>query len=375
MHMIESGAPSYLLVVASSCQMYSGTGTAIFDWVRYARDRFRFHLVMDVENDANFRLTQKFCADNGIAFTASRGLPLAGCIDSGIREVNALLEASEFDFVECVSWANAATNLGVLASKKPGAKLIFVPHSQPMWTLPEPERYFMVPLAFEQTLAAADYVFIDSPAETKLEAFKAARPGTVHFLPLGVGSEFRYSPEMTVEPAQILCVCDCREQRKRVDLLLKVFARIHSRNPEARLVLGGKGSDAVELPQEIRSVVTTLGYVDRETLIRLYQSSGLFLLLSDYEAFGLPIAEALSCGCPVLLNDFDVLRDVFAGMEGVQFVKNTDVEQAAVVACQIIEARPDRSAVAQAALRVFSFAATYGRKCEILLGERGGIDQ
>lgn len=368
--MIESGVPSYLLVVASSCQMYSGTGTAIFDWISYAKERFRFHVLMDVENDANFRLTQQFCAEQDVAFTASRGLPLAGCIDSGIREVNALLESSEFEFIECVSWANAATNLNVLASRKQGTKLIFVPHSQPLWTLPEPERYFMVPLAFEQTLAAADYIFIDSPAETKLDAFRAARHGSVHFLPLGVGSEFCYSPDTPVETTQILCICDCREQRKRIDLLLKVFERVHASNPRARLVLGGKGSDALELPHEIRSSVTTLGYVDRDTLIRLYQSSGLFLLLSDYEAFGLPIAEALTCGCPVLLNDLDVLREVFAGMEGVQFVKNSEIEQAASMASQIIDLGPDRLAIAQAASKAFSFAATYGRKCEILLGER-----
>lgn len=77
--MIESAMPSYLLAVASSCQMYSGTGTAIFDWIRYAKDRFRFHVIMDVENDANFRLTQQFCVEHGVAFTASRGMPLAAC--------------------------------------------------------------------------------------------------------------------------------------------------------------------------------------------------------------------------------------------------------------------------------------------------------
>lgn len=369
--MIESEVPSYLLVVASSCQMYSGTGTAIFDWIRYAKNRFRFHVVMDVENDANFMLTRQFCVENGIAFTPSRGLPLAGCIDSGVHEVNTLLGSSEFDFVECVSWANAATNLSVLESRKQDSKLIFVPHSQPLWTLPEPERYFMVPFAFEKTLAAADYVFIDSPAEMKLDAFKAAREGSVHFVPLGVAAEFRYTPGIPVEPTQILCVCDCREQRKRIDLLLKVFARIHASNPRAHLVLGGKGSDALEVPHEIRSAVTTLGYVDRDMLIRLYQSSGLFLLLSDYEAFGLPIAEALTCGCPVLLNDLDVLREVFGGMQGAQFAKNTEIERTATMACEIIEANSDRQAIAQAASNAFSFAATYGRKCKILLGERG----
>lgn len=368
--MADSKIPSYLLVVPSSCQMYSGTGTAIFDWIRYAKDRFRFHVVMDVENDANFMLTRQFCIHHGIDFTASRGLPLAGCIDSGINDVNSLLDRFEFEFVECVSWANAATNLNVLTSRKQDTKLIFVPHSQPLWTLPDYERYFMVPFTFEKTLEAADYIFIDSPAEIKLDAFNSVRAESVHFLPLGVSSEFCYSSETPVETTQILCVCDCREHRKRVDLLLKVFTRIHAKNSSSRLVLGGKGSDAIEIPKEIHSAVISLGYVHRDMLIRLYQSSGLFLLLSDYEAFGLPIAEALSCGCPVLLNDLNVLWDVFGGMEGVQFVKNSEIERAATIACEIIDAGFDRQAIAQAASNVFSFSATYGRKCEILLRER-----
>lgn len=369
--MIKSAMPSYLLVVASSCQMYSGTGTAIFDWLRYANNRFRFHVIMDVENDANFRLTQQFCWEHGVEFTASRGLQLPGCIDSGIKEINALLESTEFDFIECVSWASAATNLSVLTSSRRDAKLIFVPHSQPQWTLPDPERYFMVPMVFEQMLQVADYIFIDSPAETKLNAFKMARQQSVHFLPLGVALDFCYSPAVQVEETQILCVCDCREQRKRIDLLLDVFARVHVSKPSVRLVLGGKGSNDVVIPQSIRSAVTTIGYVDRSALISLYQSSSLFILLSDYEAFGLPIAEALCCGCPVLLNDLDVLRDVFAGMPGVHFIKNSEIEQASEVVQKLLGTNIDRAAIALAAANAFSFHATYGRKCEIILEDWG----
>lgn len=298
-------------------------------------------------------------------------LPLAGCIDSGLKEVNALLESTEFDFIECVSWANAATNLSVLTSRRRDAKLIFVPHSQPQWTLPDPERYFLVPMVFERMLQVADYIFVDSPAETKLDAFKMARQQSVHFLPLGVAPDFCYVPTIHVEEAQILCVCDCREQRKRIDLLLDVFARIYVSNPSVRLVLGGKGSNEVDIPQCIRSAVTTLGYVDKSTLISLYQSSTLFILLSDYEAFGLPIAEALCCGCPVLLNELDVLRDVFAGMAGVHFIKNSEIEQASKIAQKLLVANIDRAEIALAAANAFSFDATYGRKCEIILADRG----
>ena len=367
---IESAIPSYLLVIASSCQMYSGTGTAIFDWVRYAKNRFRFHIIMDVENDANFTMVQQFCAEHGVSFTPARGLAIAGCIDSGINEINALLESTEFDFIECVSWANAATNISVLQSQRGNAKLIFVPHSQPQWTLPDPQRYFMVPIAFEQMLRAANYIFVDSPTETKLDAFKMVHQESVHFVPLGVAPEFCHAPTIQVKQTQILCICDCTEQRKRIDLLLDVFARTLVWNPSVRLVLGGKGSNEVIIPENIRFAVTALGYVSRSTLISLYQSSVLFILLSDYEAFGLPIAEALCCGCPVLLNDLDVLRDLFSGMPGVHFIKNSDIEQASRIVHKLLGNRFDRAAIALAATSAFSFDVTYGSKCKIILADR-----
>lgn len=369
--MTASNMPSYLIVAPSSCQMYSGTGTAIFDWIRFAKNQFSFHVVMDIENDSNFRLTQNFCVEHGVAFTSSLGLSLPGCIDSGIKDINALLESRDFDFIECVSWANAATNLSVLASRKHSAKLIFVPHSQPLWTLPDPKRHFMVPSAFEKMLNTSDYIFIDSPSEMKLEAFKVARQGSIHFLPLGVAGEFCYTPNIRPEPAQILCVCDCMEERKRLDLLFEVFTRIYQNNPTTRLVLGGKGSNEVPVPLAIRQAVTTLGYIDQSTLIRLYQSSSLFMLLSDYEAFGLPIAEALCCGCPVLLNDIDVLRDIYNFMYGVWFIKNSEIKHAAVVAEEILIANINREAIAKAASNAFSFSATYGRKRDIILD--GGV--
>lgn len=46
--------------------------------------------------------------------------------------------------------------------------------------------------------------------------------------------------------------------------------------------------------------ITALGFVSEDDLIALYNSATIFIMPSLYEGFGLPILEAMSCGCPVL---------------------------------------------------------------------------
>jgi hypothetical protein len=67
--------PTYLVVLSSSCQLYSGTGTALFDWIRYARDAFDFSMLIDVGDARNFRLAREFCARQDVRLIPSPPLP------------------------------------------------------------------------------------------------------------------------------------------------------------------------------------------------------------------------------------------------------------------------------------------------------------
>lgn len=359
--------PSYLIVVPSSCQMYSGTGRSIFDWIRFAKKSFKFSMLMDLENVSNFTITRRFCQENDIPLYPSHNLPLPGCIDSGIREISDHLAAHSYHFIECVSWANAATHLNILAAKGKKQKLVYTPHSQPLWTIPDHERYFMVPIAFKDTLNAADFIFIDSPAETLLDAFSTVGRDKIHCVPLGIDTE-QYCPGSFESQAhQILCICDFREQRKRIDLLLNAFSIAYADEPKLRLVLAGNHSESLQIPKHLAPAVTQLGYIEEHSLIDLYRSSALYVLLSDYEAFGLPIAEALCCGCPVLLNQLLTLEALFSSLEGVTFTNNKDIKKTAQWICQLSTAQPNRAMIASQAMKVFSLENTYGRKRSLLL--------
>lgn len=53
-----------------------------------------------------------------------------------------------------------------------------------------------------------------------------------------------------------------------------------------------------------------IGRVSDEELVRLYNQAVCFVFPSLYEGFGLPPLEAMACGCPVLVSDIPVEREV-----------------------------------------------------------------
>jgi len=66
-----------------------------------------------------------------------------------------------------------------------------------------------------------------------------------------------------------------------------------------------------------------LGYVDASDLAVLFRHAHAFVMPSLYEGFGLPLVEAMSCGCPVITSDRGSLPEV-AG-EGAQCFDAFDV--------------------------------------------------
>lgn len=48
----------------------------------------------------------------------------------------------------------------------------------------------------------------------------------------------------------------------------------------------------------------------RENVVTLIQAAGALVQPSLYEGFGLPVIEAMSCGCPVVASDIAVFREV-----------------------------------------------------------------
>jgi len=66
----------------------------------------------------------------------------------------------------------------------------------------------------------------------------------------------------------------------------------------------------------LESGVIFTGYVSREELSSLYSGASCFVFPSLYEGFGLPILEAMKCGCPVVTSNLSSMPEV-AGEAGI----------------------------------------------------------
>jgi glycosyltransferase involved in cell wall biosynthesis len=102
--------------------------------------------------------------------------------------------------------------------------------------------------------------------------------------------------------------------RKRIDLLLRIFAGALARRPDARLVRAGGPLTAQQraLARDlgVADRIVHLPVLDRATLAAVYRRSTVLLLPSEREGFGLPVLEALACGTPVVASDISALREV-----------------------------------------------------------------
>jgi glycosyltransferase involved in cell wall biosynthesis len=85
-------------------------------------------------------------------------------------------------------------------------------------------------------------------------------------------------------------------------------------------VVGVRGWGGVESPPN----VVWLGEVSDEELARLYRGARCLVYASLYEGFGIPVAEALACGCPIVTSTGSAMAEV-AG-EDATYVDPADVE-------------------------------------------------
>jgi glycosyltransferase involved in cell wall biosynthesis len=103
--------------------------------------------------------------------------------------------------------------------------------------------------------------------------------------------------------------------RKNIVRLLEAFSRIRTNIPHNLVLTGSKSWKDSAVYQTMCSLnltdrITQLGYVEHEDMPALYNLAGAYIYPSLYEGFGLPVLEAMQCGCPVVASNATSIPEV-----------------------------------------------------------------
>jgi glycosyltransferase involved in cell wall biosynthesis len=130
------------------------------------------------------------------------------------------------------------------------------------------------------------------------------------FSPLPLSSQGEPEPKA----APYLLYVGSRAGYKNFGLLLEAFSRSRLAEGYRLLVVGGGVWTAEEQARitalGLSASVTLIPKADDATLARAYRGAALFVYPSLYEGFGFPPLEAMSLGCPVLVNRTSSLPEV-----------------------------------------------------------------
>lgn len=104
-----------------------------------------------------------------------------------------------------------------------------------------------------------------------------------------------------------------RSNYKNFFTLLKAFSIIANMTNDVELICSGKSFNEEEIATIYKLGITGKVYQEEfndDDLCDAYKNAICFIYPSLYEGFGIPILEAWSCGCPILLSDIPVFREV-----------------------------------------------------------------
>lgn len=144
---------------------------------------------------------------------------------------------------------------------------------------------------------------------------RGVRMRWVDVVPPGLDlDQFRAAGDGTLARPPLVVYVGRLKRYKQIDIALEAFARVHREQPQARMVVLGKGDDRERLESIARKcgiaeVVDFRGFVTEEEKIDWMRRARVVVYPSPKEGWGISTTEAAACGTPVIASNSPGLRD------------------------------------------------------------------
>jgi alpha-1,3-rhamnosyl/mannosyltransferase len=130
----------------------------------------------------------------------------------------------------------------------------------------------------------------------------------VRAIPLAASSAFYPVPETIAPSAPYFLFVGTLEPRKNLPALIDAWRETYSETGAELWIAGRRRADFKRM-EELPGM-KILGEVPDSELPALYSSALAFVYPSLYEGFGLPVLEAMQCGCPVITSNDPAITEV-----------------------------------------------------------------
>ena len=237
------------------------------------------------------------------------------------------LRDEEFDIIHAHSYGYYHTVVAARAAARAGKEkpLVFTPHFHPPWSMEGGASRRGLRALFDPTLGqyvvsrAARLIGVSSgeisvmQRHLKLDASRIRIiPNGFHagaFTPTPDGAPFR--EKFDVGDAPMVLFAGRLASNKGLPHLVRAWERVVVEHPGARLVLAGEDQGWRERLEGMTKIpLTFTAHLDDATYRSALAAADVLVLPSEWEAFGIVLAEAAACGTPAVATRVGGAPDV-----------------------------------------------------------------
>ncbi|MEM7100735.1 MAG: glycosyltransferase family 4 protein [Pseudomonadota bacterium] len=159
-------------------------------------------------------------------------------------------------------------------------------------------------------------ITVSENSRSDIAASFASDPSAIEIIPNGINTKlYRPLPEIKRIPGCIITTASADQPLKGTQHLIPAIAALRKSHPEIRLVFIGKPKEDGPTAKLIREhtladCIEFVHGISNQEVVRRYAQATIAVVPSEYEGFGLPAAEAMACGVPVVSTNGGALAEV-----------------------------------------------------------------